>query len=258
MKAIFAAFVFLLILQPAATGQGYFTLGGGFGFMFPESGDLDNFTDTYNSVNAAGLAQPLEGFGGSAGAARVEGGYRWLGKPGGAVLLGWFGSQKKDVAAFGNGETRGLELKITGLYLETELGYYRDNFFLNGSIGFVFNRTASIESQYSNPLGSVAAKSLNGTYKGTVNFSTDLGIVAGFLKEPLFLMFKIAYPVYRGSESEELRDKNSEKITSGTDKFPSDYVAYVNSPTYPGVASNINGLKLWLTVGLAIPAAKVF
>lgn len=258
MKAIFAAFVFLLILQSAVTGQGYFTLGGGFGFMFPESADLDNFTETYNSVNAAGLAQPLEGFGGSAGAARVEGGYRWLGKPGGAVLFGWFGSQKKDVAAFGNGETRSLELKITGLYLETELGYYRDNFFLNGLVSFVFNRTASIESRYSNPLGSVTTKSLNGTYKGTVDFSTDLGIVAGFLKEPLFLMFKIAYPVYRGSESEKLRDKNSEKIADGTDKFPSDYVAYVNSPTYPGVASNINGLKIWLTVGLAIPAAKIF
>lgn len=258
MKVFFAAFVFLLIFQPEVMGQGYFTLGGGFGFMFPESKDLDTFTETYNLVNAAGLAQPLKGFDGSAGAARVEGGYRWLGKPGGAMLLGWFGSQKKDAAVFGNNESRSLELKITGLYLETELGFSYSNFFLNGMVSFVFNRTATIESRYSNPLGDISTKSLNGTYKGTVNFSTDLGIVAGFLKEPLFLMLKIAYPVYRGSESEELREKSSEKIASGIDKFPGDYIEYVSSPTYPGVAGNINGLKLWLTVGLALPVKNIF
>lgn len=258
MKVVFIAFVFLLIFQATTMGQGYFTLGGGFGFMFPESKDLDHFTKTYNSVNAAGLAQPLKGFGGSAGAARVEGGYRHLGKPAWAALLGWFSSQKKDIAVFGNGESRNLELKITSLYLETELGYSRDDYFLNGSAGFVFNRTATIVSQYGGRIGGIAPQTLNGTYKSTVNFSADLGLVAGFLKEPLFLMLKISYPVYRGSDSKKLRDTSSEKVAGGTDKFPSDYFEYTNSPIYPGVAGSINGLKLWLTVGFALPVKKIF
>jgi hypothetical protein len=226
--------------------------------MFPESGDLDRFTKTYNSVNAAGLAHPLEGFGGSAVAGRVEGGYRYLGKFSGAVLLGWFGSQRKDNAVFGNGESRNLELKLNSLYVETELGYSRNNYILNGFATFFFNRTVKIETQYSGPLGDITTQSLTGTYKGTVNFSTDLGITAGFLKEPIFFMLKIAYPVYRGSGSEDLRDKGSEKITAGIDKFPGDYFEYANSPTYPGVASNIDGLKLWLTVAFALPAKKIF
>lgn len=258
MKTILATFFLLLIFQPTLKGQGYFTLGGGFGFMFPESGGLDRFTKTYNSVNAAGLTHPLGGFDGSAGAARVEGGYRYLGKFSSAVLFGWFGSQIKDTAVFGNGESRNLELKLNNLYVETELGYSRNNYILNGFATFFFNRTVQIESQYSGPLGDITIKLLNGTYKGKVNFSTDLGITAGFLKEPLFFLLKIAYPVYRGSENEDLRDKGSDKINSGTDKFPGDYFEYVNSPTYPGVASNVDGLKLWLTVAFALPAKKIF
>ena len=94
---------------------------------------------------------------------------------------------------------------------------------------------------------------LNGTYHSKTSVSADVGIAIGVVKEPFLLTGKLMYPVFTGGRSNVLQDKTAEKIATGTDVFPSDYVAYCFDKNYDGMASNIDGFKILVTLAVAIP-----
>lgn len=256
MRKIVLVLFILMAGKSPGWSQHYMTLGLGVSLTFHQSDDLNRFTETYNLVNAAGLAQPLKGMDGSAVGFRLEGGYRHFGGLGGAVLAGWQQSTKKDIAQFGNGETRNLEFKINSFYVESELGHSFKKFLVNGLLTLSFQRKITIESVYSGPMGEVSEKTLTGNYRNDRAFSADLGIAVGLLREPMYLIAKITYPVYTGGGSQVLKDETPEKLSRGTEKFPGDYLEYVSSEVYPGVASDINGLRIMLTVAFAISLGK--
>ncbi len=249
--------MFIIMMGRSQTwAQHYVTLGGGFSLSFYDSDDLDHFKETYNLVNSPNLASLMMGIGGGEGL-RGEIGYRHLGRLGAAVLIGWQRFSRSDLAEFNNGEVRRIELKLSSLYLEYEFGHTLENFlFVNGVVTVFLNRKFTLESIYSVPMGEVPKKRLSGTYKSDPSLSTDLGIAVGIFKKPLFLIGKITYPLFTGGSSNVLQDRSSEKIADGTNIFPRDYVDFLNEPTYEGVTSDIDGLKISLTLAFAITLKK--
>lgn len=232
--------------------QHYVTLGMGFSGAFFDSEDLDRFKETYNLVNSPYLANYMRGIGGSVGL-RWEFGYRYLGRMGMAVLVGIQNYIAKDGAQYRNGEARNLELEMNSLYVECEMGYTHNIFFVNGVFTFFFNRTLILESTYS---GLMSESPLNGTYIGDTSVSRDIGIAIGIFKDPIIITGKITYPIFTGGVSTILQDKRIEKVENGTDVFPNDYVEYNYGKTYDGVSGDIDGLKILVTVAYAIPLNK--
>lgn len=241
----------LLLFAPCLWGQHYLTLGVGFSTMLYGSDDLERFRDTYNQVNGPNLRTQMKGFGTGEGI-RWELGYRYLGRLSMAVLAGVQNYTGSDAAHFQNGEVRDLELEINSLYLEYELGYLRKKFFVNGVVTVWMNRKPTVKSEYQTQ-ASGTRNPLTGTYKTPASLATDLGVAVGVLREPVFLVVKVTYPVFTGGGSKILEDRAADKIADGLSLFPDDYVRYVDRQAYKGVASDINGLKVMVVVSLAIP-----
>lgn len=195
---------------------------------------------------------PMRGIGEAVGL-RWEGGYRYVGRLGIAVLVGIQNHIGKDGAQYQNGEARNLELEINSLYVECEIGHTHNIFFVNGIFTFFFNRKLILESTYSGP---VSESPLNGTYISDTSVSTDMGIAIGIFKEPIIITGKISYPIFTKGGSTVLQDKRIEKLENGTDIFPNDYEDYCYGKTYDGVSSDIDGLKILVTVAYAIPLKK--
>ncbi|MFQ6115480.1 MAG: hypothetical protein ACE5NG_15585 [bacterium] len=255
MKKLFVILFILTACKSQLWAQQYLTLGVGFSVSFYRSDDLDHFKETYNLVNSQNLAALMKGIT-SAEGLRVEVGYRHLGRFGTAALVGLQRFSGKDLAQYNNREARRLDLKMNSLYVEYELGHTWNSFFVNGLVTVFLNRQLTLESVYSVPTGEVPKKSLTGTYKSDRSLSADLGIAVGIFRRPVFLIGKISYPIFTGGESSVLQDNSVEKIAEGTDIFPRDYVQFVNDEPYQGVASNIDGLKISLTVAFALPLKK--
>ena len=100
--------------------QHYITLGLGFSGAVYDSEDLSRFKKTYNLVNGPSLLTSMRGIGEAVGL-RWEGGYRYLGRLGMAVLVGIQNYVGKDGAQYQNGEARNLELEMNSLYVESLL-----------------------------------------------------------------------------------------------------------------------------------------
>ena len=115
-----------------------------------------------------------------------------------------------------------------------------------------FNRKLTIESNYYGQ-ASDRKSSLSGIYKGNAPLATDLGIAIGVFREPVFLIGKITYPLHTGGKSNILQDRSIKKIADGWIYFPDDFVQYVEGEPYKGVASDIDGLKIMVTLAIGIP-----
>jgi hypothetical protein len=249
MKKAVLIFIILASYESPSWAQHYFTFGVGFSGAFFKSRDLDRFKDTYNLVNSSSLAKYMRGIDGAVGL-RWEVGYRYMGGLSTAVLVGLQNYTSKDAATYQNGETRNLQLEMNSMVVEWEIGHTHNNLFISGVFTLFFNRKLILESEYS---GLLEKDPLSGTYISDATISTDLGIAIGIIRRQIILSGKITYPIFTGGKSSVLKDKRLEKIADGIDIFPADYADYCFGKTYDGVASDIDGLKVLVTVALAIP-----
>ncbi len=252
MKKVFIIFFCLIVCKSPSLAQHYFTLGLGFSGAFFKSKDLNRFTETYNSVNSPYLAKYLRGIEGAVGL-RWEVGYRYMGRLGIAVLAGLQNYISKDAATYQNGETRNLQLEMNSMVVEWEIGHAHNNLFISGVFTLFFNRKLILESEYS---GLLEKDPLSGTYISDATISTDLGIAIGIIRRQIILSGKITYPLFTGGKSTVLKDKRLEKIADGIDIFPADYADYCFGKSYTGIKSNIDGLKILVTVAFAIPLQR--
>ena len=251
MRRFILILIGLIFLSGMLHAQDFLTIGGGFSLAFYNAKNLDHFTQSYNDVNRLSLGQYCEGIGGGEGI-RWEIGYRRFGRFTAAILGGSQSYMRHDFATFGNGEERGLELKVQSLYVEGQFGRSFKSIFVNGCIALYFNRKVSIDSRYSGAAGTDVVKSLSGYYENDATFSTDLGIAFGVYKKPIFLVLKVSYPVFTGGSKKVLRDRRVEKRETGTDVFPRDYWDFLELGDYEGISSNIDGFKLSLTFAFAL------
>ena len=132
MKTI-PIWIILLVLTNQLLAQHFVTFGIGFSGMLNNSDDLNRFTETYNFVNSPTLRSPLNGFNWSLGL-RPEVGYRYLDKWNTAFVIGIHRSVEHDFANFTNGESRKLELRISGGFLDCEIGRRWNNFIINSML----------------------------------------------------------------------------------------------------------------------------
>ena len=249
MKKLVLISIILASYESPSWAQHYFTFGVGFSGAFFKSEDLDHFKDTYNLVNSSSLAKYMRGIDGAVGL-RWEVGYRYMGGLSTSVLIGLQNNTSKDAATYQNGETRSLELDMNGLFVEWELGQARNQFFINGLITLFLNRKLILESKYSD---TTKKEPLSGVYSSDATISTDLGIAIGIIRRQIILSGKITYPIFTGGKSNFLKDKRLEKIADGIDTFPADYADYCFGKSYKGVRSNIDGLKILVSIAFAIP-----
>ena len=188
---------------------------------------------------------------------RGEVGFRYFNSFNFAFLAGIQNYSIKDVAEFHTNDSRYFELKMNSLFIEGEFGHKFDNIFVNGVLTFFFNKKITLKSSYSGPtVTSDTVKALDGNYKGDTSFSTDVGIVVGILRDPLILSCKITYPIYTAGSSNVLQDNKKEKVENGTNIFPDNYDAYLYSEPYNGITSNIDGLKILVTIVFAVPVGN--
>jgi len=257
MKNFFTVVFVLLFFNTLLFAQKYVTVGAGVSGAFYNSDGLKKFKKTYNLMNQNYLKQYMKGISQPLGL-RGEVAFRYFSDSFNfAGLAGMHYYTVKDVAEYHNTESRYFEFKATSLYLEGEFGLNFDGLFVNGVVTLFHNNGVSLKSEYTfPPTTEETLKALDGTYKGESYYSTDLGIAVGIVKEPIILSCKVTYPVYTVGGSSVIRDKNSTKIAMGTDIFPDDYGAYLFSEPYDGIKSNIDGLKIVLTVAFVIPLGE--
>ena len=70
------------------------------------------------------------------------------------------------------------------------------------------------------------------------------------------MRLNFALPVFTTNRSKVFRDKNPVKIAEGSDRFPDDYIFFLNGDDYEGVSNEFNGLKVTLAVSYAIQLHK--
>ncbi len=205
--------------------QRLLTLGVGFSAAFYDAKEMDVFTNTYNFVNQDNLRTLLQGVNGAEGL-RFEAGYRNVSGTNWGAIAGFQLYIRKNNAAFNNGELRNLELKWNSLYTEFEVGRTWNIFFINGLLGFNFNRRLRIETDYLDRFGNPSQRLLNGTYKNSSLFAADAGFAIGFYRRALYLSLKFAFPLFTTSRSKVFRDKSPEKTAERSDRFPDDYIFF--------------------------------
>ena len=253
MKKILVILLFLNISPLQA--QRILTLGLWFSASFYDAKEMNIFSNTYNFVNQNSLRSLLQGFNGAEGL-RFEAGYRDVGRTNWGAIAGFQFFTRKNNAAFNNGEVRNLELKWNSFYTEFEIGRTWNIFFLNGLLGFNFNRKLKIKSNYLDRFGDPLERLLNGNYKNSSLFTADAGFAIGFYRRALYLSLKFAFPVFITNRSKVFRDKSPVKIAEGSDRFPDDYIFFLNGEDYQGVSNEFNGLKVTLAVSYAIQLNK--
>ncbi len=247
-------FISVLVFQFSLQAQHFITLGMGLGRTFYNSNDLTTFTETYNAVNAPNLVTSFHGIENAIGIGWGIG-YRYYRSITTAFFVGIQNYDKKDAAKFGNGEKRELNFNTNSIFIEYDLGPSFNKLFICGLLG-IYYRNLKIESTYYRLTSQDPPTSLTGVYKSNGSLSSDIGITAGFCRFPAILAIKITYPIYVGGGTKVLRDNNETKIAEGLDKFPDDYLAYVSREAYTGVKSDIDGLKLAITISLGLRFKK--
>ncbi len=246
--------LFLFVSQLQA--QHMLTLGTGLSVAFYDAEGMQRFTDTYNFMNQENLQSLQKNVNGSEGL-RFETGYRYIGdRRNLGAVAGFQFSNRRNKAAFNNGESRDLNFERSSFYTEFEYGRYWNILLVNGLLGFNFKRELTIESSYFDGNNQPLTRRLNGTYKNDSAFSIDTGIAIGYFRTPFHLSLKVTYPVYVASRSKIFRDANPEKITDGTDKFPDDFFKFFDRETYEGLSNEFNGLKVVFTLAYTIQLSK--
>ncbi len=251
LKAYLLGLTVLLCLGTPVTAQHFLTVGTGAGLRIFASDEVDRFADTYNRVNRDNLASLLGGFNGAEGL-RFEVGYRYWKKNTAATIIGWTTSVRNDNATFNNDEVRSLELKSNRFYLEGEFGRPFGDVFVNGVLALFFNREQEIEAEYFDQRRAPVDKRLNGIYRARTDFSTDIGIAAGFYRKPIFLVLKITQPILATNESDLLSDNRTEKVVDNSNIFPDDFFSFTDREDYAGVPNKMDGLKISLVVSFAM------
>jgi len=122
----------LFMLNKILPAQHFVMLGGGYSAILYNSEELDEFTDSYNSINRGFLSQPLDGIDNGMGL-RLELGYRYISKWHLAGFVGYISYQEEDIAKYTNGEKRQNKFEHSMMYLEGETGVGIENFFINGN-----------------------------------------------------------------------------------------------------------------------------
>ena len=250
-KLVLFTLLFFALTNSQVSSQNYLTLGGNFGSMLYRSDDLDRFKDTYNFVNQGTLSSFafLQGFGSGEGVG-FEIGYRHFGRWNFALLIGRQNHKGIDSAEFQNREARRLKLQINNYYVESEFGFWPHVFFVSGLVRAFFVRNLTLESKHSDPS---QPNPLNGTYKSSAPFAIDLGVAIGILREPVMVTGKITYPIYTGGHSNILEDPDPAKIADGFNFFPDDFAQFFDGMPYKGIAGDIDGLKISVTIAVVLP-----
>ncbi|RMF60967.1 MAG: hypothetical protein D6748_02830 [Calditrichaeota bacterium] len=251
MKKFRLIFVWMIIFPGLMCAQHYLTGGVGFSLSFLESEDLKNFTSTYNQVNEPGLEKYLNGLTGDAAGLAFAFGFRYISKWTISFEIGRDEIIKKDAARFGIGEERHLTLKLQSNTVTLGVGRTFGKMFLQGVATYHFARRVTLKSSYTRLSGEPPKKSLTGTYRSSDNTSTDLGVEIGVLRKPFILVGKISYPLHTGGRKDYLRSFDTIKIENQTDLFPGDFWEYVDQTHYRGVGSDIDGLKVMITLLLS-------
>ncbi len=253
MKKILVILLFLNISPLRA--QRILTLGLGFSASFYDAKEMNTFSNTYNFANQGNLQSLMQDISGAEGL-RFEAGYRNVGRTNWGAIGGFQFFIRNTSAQFNNGESRNLEFKWNSFYTEFEIGRTWNIFFINGLLGFNFNRKLKIESNYLDPFGRALERLLNGNYKNSSLFTADAGFAIGFYRRALYLSLKFAFPVFTKNRSKVFRDGSPVKLAEGSEIFPDDFILFLNGENYPGVSNEFNGLKVTLAVGYAIPLNK--
>ena len=241
-------FLLLALSNSPARAQHYLIAGGGFGLLQFDSRDLDLFQDTYNRVNiGSGQTVLLRGFDLGIGLSG-EVSYRHMGKWSKAITFGYQEYSATDIAAFAGGAERNLKLTAKHVYAQPSFGFIKKNIFVEGvatifgSRRFTLN-SSLIDDEQENPL--------SGTYQARAAFAVDAGITCGGMSGPIMLLLKISYPVHKSGQAKILTDPAAAKVLDGLSAFPDDFVKYVARQPYKGVASNIDGFKIMVTLNYA-------
>jgi len=222
------------------------------------SDDLDEFRDTYNRFHRDFQLGLINEFGGLhlPVGIRLELAYQYFGKLVGYANFGFQSFITKDFAEFDNREERKLELKQRSLFIEGGIGPRLKQFFIAGIFTVYFNKNLSLESTYNFVEDPNQPYPLTGKYESDKTISADFGIAFGFVKDPITLTLKIAYPLFTGGKNEFLKDDNLAKITAGTSVFPNNFDDSHFGDPYKGIESNIDGLKMMFTIGVPFSLKK--
>jgi hypothetical protein len=249
MRLQFNVILLIVLGICSLPAQNFVLLGGGYSAILYGSDDLDEFTNTYNLVNQQNLLQPLDGLDNGMGI-RWEVGYRYSGARHYAVTGGYISYTEEDLAKFSNGEKRHNSFKLSTMYLEGEAGFGIGNFFITGVLGLYFNRKSELSTTYKSLSGE--SKALDGIYNSAVAMAGDVGLAVGLYRHPFFLVLKITHPILTGGSEDPLKDERLDKIAEGTERFPVNFAEFLGKGAYKGVSSDIDGLKISITISYAI------
>ena len=227
-----------------ASGQNYITFGLGYSMGVFKSKGLDLFKKSYNAVNRPYMLDPMGGFRVPMGV-QAEVGFRHFAPFDYAIQGGYQFFISKDFAQFQNYDRREYSLTFQSVFLELEAGYMFRDFFFNGVTTFSLYRKVKMKSKYK---GYQELSALDGNYSADPHISSDLGIHLGYFKDPFILSLKVTYPVYTGGGDVVLVDNNPKKVALNTNVFPDDFESALFNQEYKGVASNIDGLKVIISI----------
>lgn len=249
MKNLLLAFVLLCGCE-AVRAQHYLVAGAGFGVMQFNSEDLDRFQQTYNDLNVQfGQNLLLKGFDLGVGLSS-EISYRHHGtKRAMAFTVGFQEEKATDVSGFANGTSRDLRLRVRNFYVQPALGYAQEFFFIEGFTTFFFSRKFQIDSRQ---VGTEESNPLNGVYNSTVRGAADLGVAFGMISGPIMLVLKVSHPIRKSGGSKILTDPSPEKVADNYNAFPDDVFNFYTGVPYRGVASDIDGFKVSVTLNYAL------
>ena len=190
------------------------------------------------------MLDPMGGFRVPMGV-QAEVGFRHFAPFNYAAQVGYQFYISKDFAHFQNYDRRDYSLTFQSVFLELEAGFMFRDFFMNGVSAFSFYRKVKMKSTYK---GYQELSALDGTYSADPYTSTDIGVHFGYFKDPFILSLKVTYPVYTGGADAVLADNNPKKVALNTNVFPDDFESALFNQPYKGVASNIDGLKVIISL----------
>lgn len=261
MKKIYFLLISFSFCFSTAQTQHYLTPGVGYSLAFFDSDDLELFKDSYNFINKPrGLLTQFHGLKQPVGI-RFEMGYFHFGKLSTHAHIGFQNYVTKDFAEFDNHENRELILKLRSFFIEGGIGPRFGKFFINGITTIYFHRKISLESIFNGPEDPQGVSPLDGEFQSTSSISTDFGIAVGINKDPIVLTLKITYPLFTGGSNDVLTDDNLAKVKAGTSLFPANFQTALLSlnpeselygKPYDGIRSNIDGLKIIITLGVPL------
>lgn len=248
MRLPYIVLLITCITIPAA-GQHFVSVGFGLNLHFFGSDELEEFTDTYNLRNAAGLTSILKGPNRGAFGLRKELAYRYVpGKYGYGIRIGTQENIIRDAAEFAVlGERRRIEYKLDLVFADLEFNRYFGDYFGGLVFSTTFNRKFRIETSYIGPGNINISKPLNGNYQAESSQALEIGLTFGLHREPIVFGIRLSYPLLTSGGEDVLAANDDAKVASGIDRFPANYRDYTDQQPYRSVPANINGFQILIT-----------